>query len=1512
MAWSDEEIDAAYDYYNTQQPEDSGGSFLSRSADYLSNLSFGDVGEAAKAALIETPSGLAKGAGGLSRALAEQLPQDWRWTQDLLRGSEIIKERARNYDQMAMSDVPENARGLAEFGAGVTQMIPALMSGPFALPMFGMDAFGRTYEDARDAGRGTRDSLKAGATQGALTAALMKIPLKAISRGEGLLGKTLSGASAGALLTPMMEGQNAIRETMVNDTEGPTLGEFLQSINPLSADGAEKYATNAATMAMLGPIHSAINKAGGVYDAARGRGRSSEKGPSQALESLDDLIQQGPPPVDSTGATPGFAPFAKGGWGAEIGQDFLLPRDARNKYQKPLPPTPGDIPVGPGESGFARVQGAKINERNIPDGYGRPIQGMPADVMEMGQRPGYQDPLAIETNRVDPALLDGPPAREALPPGVERALLEAPKGRVPDEQVINQERVIFGESPELAQSRVSFVNDKFNKQYDGERAALAQLEAQRAQPATLQDRIAQIFGRPMEGGGLLEPINLGTVGGAIPMGQRPGYADPLAIESNLQGQLAIGGPAPSQQAALPDPQTKLLDAPAGRVTEDKVIPMGQTIYGGPPTQEPRAQKVFNGPIAEPGKLTAATVEESKATEAKRGRIPKSKTPSAVSPEMRAVEESKKKSENSSSSVGSKPRLAKAPNPEAGVLRVGEIADTILDGTKSLFENIGLGGKEIKKLPPGERFMSGRMGLQVLPREAIAVGRNILTYPKTLADKFPEFKPLYETGQKRIRMEQRSASEINDYLKPYWKIAGNEQLRKPVDHLLQKHREQARQIRVAGGDPPHQMFADEVAQRLTPEQQEAYKGVRLAMQKGADKIAEALAVDAYKIKDPAAKQEYIDDVNEYVDALRSGYYVPFSRYGKGFEVASVDAQGNTLYKSFFDSRSAALKAAKKQRSLGDQRKVTVAERAQITQDAFDQFPAALVGEKGAFDAEKYTKQAKDRVPGGFTRHLIRAALTPGYEQNLVRSIADYSLALSRWHARRMTLPEFDTALSSIDPQEQPQLRAKAIQFKDSLDKSLPLAAALGNASNFMNLAGTASSGIQNLTQTLTTTLPEILKYEKNPARVASLMSKSWKVGWEYVSDKLTGSARFIDPELRAGLDRALADGVVEAQAMNDLRRMRKGAQLAGAGSKAFDGLMKFFTVPEAVNRATAFAAGWEIAKSKGLPKEQWTKFAEDFVDETQFVTNRGNQPLVAQNVIGKVLLQYKTSYLGNMLRYLRKNATWQTRSTFATSIGVSYLMAGYAAIPFAKEVVEILKRFGVDAVGAARDMMSKPWSDFVLKGIQPFGVNLTSSAGIEVVPVSGDLSKTEGLFASLFGPSYSSFVDKPLKALDLYNQGKTRLAVEQIVPRFARGPLLAERAAREGKLLDARGNNLLDNPTNTELIQMALGFNPSRKADSQMAIRRLYEMLTRSQKQGEDLKDQFVTALRNKDINEARKIMAEAILRNSQADLPSEKIKMTSRSVAERLKSQERGILNEIPRDLVPEAMKILREETSRR
>lgn len=736
----------------------------------------------------------------------------------------------------------------------------------------------------------------------------------------------------------------------------------------------------------------------------------------------------------------------------------------------------------------------------------------------------------------------------------------------------------------------------------------------------------------------------------------------------------------------------------------------------------------------------------------------------------------------------------------------------------------------------------------------------IQFPHTLAKQQPKFKPIYERGLEFVADVDRRIGGYAEILTPYLNV--DNKSKAIIDEIkLEEHIER--------NDIPYSDI--ELAQRLNPEELEAYNAYTTTMVKAADDIKTHLIKMG---NDPIV-------VDEFIQRLSPTTYAPLKRHGDYF-VAVKDRRGEVIhYQHYKNKKSMRADAIKfKGKGLVETGKVK-----KVSDEVINEVPVNILSFLGEVDKKTGAEISKlygDVLQKGFPKHLIESKKTPGFDSNLAAPTSEYLMGISKWIARREARVDFAQQLSNIDPKVESNLFTESKKYIDYVTGSTNELSKFRQWMFRYYLGGNVKSALVNATQTLTSTFPVLSKYTSNP---------SIKIGKAInIANKSLANINKTDQDLADALRQGIFDGVINEQMVTMLR----GEAFRGMDLNKLDNALSFFfNHVETFNRKVAFIAAYKSGRDGvrikdfdgkkrkvKLSHEEAIKFGEDFVRETQFEYSKADRPPIAR---GKAAPAFTFRiFAGNYMSMLKNFLGEREFGAMARSLGIMLALGGVKAIPGAKDLVKVLELFGYDPDKVVRDTTGK-YGDLALHGVlAPFGVDISGAIGaMEVVP--NDIQ--QGAWPAVASIILGVPTDLPKRisrsiyfAKDLRDPWR---AVEAIMPEAVRNPMVAARWYKEGAARTPLGEPIAD-PKAFDIVLKALSIQPTMltKAYEREHSERL--LTDRARESSANISFRIARAIFNEDDQGLEDIFKSISEHNENVDSPEEFIIVNEQSVKQAL------------------------------
>lgn len=746
------------------------------------------------------------------------------------------------------------------------------------------------------------------------------------------------------------------------------------------------------------------------------------------------------------------------------------------------------------------------------------------------------------------------------------------------------------------------------------------------------------------------------------------------------------------------------------------------------------------------------------------------------------------------------------NDEGGYFRPGEIIETPVavfnkakEAVDSVFNRVGdsFGNQDlqpstdplmkVERLSSSENYFRGAVkavkdtidplidkdykGLYNYASPFLGWVRKNFTMPKTLADKFPDFKPTYEAGQNQIARLSSNSTEFMKGIKDYSMLSKAD--RDIVTSAMAMNRLQY----LREGKFFKETYDNWIKAGLTPDQANAAIALRNTLNLAIDKIEEAKIANIDPNVTEATRLAKIQEIKQEVSAMRHTNYFPLTRQGK-YVLYADNVNGERYYEMFNDKS----KLEKKQKEFKDQGILST---------------IAFADEDASID------------------HMIRAQGVAGFDTDYNRSLGEYFSNIARWNSKSLGAVEFREALKQIKEKDV-GLRNYAEKFRRDLNTTNPqIVNAIRSIVVTKALSNPMTAAV-NLTQPLITTYPETVKY-LGTAKAIKTFHKSALQQSEYLISKKKFNAKY--KELGQAIEEAKAKGILSGNALQMIHEMSEGKKnfVTDSLENISDLLLKPFAASEQISRGHAFITGWNIAESMGKTNyADKFNFASNFSDTTQFNTNKANRPQLARGW-GALPATFKL-FEGNLLRTMRNNFRGDARAKMAglQQLGIMVALGGARAIPLTSSLFALLASMGVDVEGEAKRLSKKLtdstwWADLITEGIPTLlGFNIKGNLmSSNIMPASAEPEAIASTIGKLFIGSSWQLGEDAINAIKFASQGNYSKAASKVLPRAIANVVDASRWYTQGRVDDSKGRVIIDNPTLGEVIGKMAGMTPTR-------------------------------------------------------------------------------------------------------
>jgi proteasome lid subunit RPN8/RPN11 len=634
--------------------------------------------------------------------------------------------------------------------------------------------------------------------------------------------------------------------------------------------------------------------------------------------------------------------------------------------------------------------------------------------------------------------------------------------------------------------------------------------------------------------------------------------------------------------------------------------------------------------------------------------------------------------------------------------------------------------------------------------------------------------------------------------------------------------------------------------------EAYKLVREAVKGRLDAIETALegqpnqhTPDLMQRRTELRKiQTELAEKAQRIADLKAKGYAPLMRFGP-YAVDVTNADGQRMFFGLYESQAAANQAARNFKGDGNQVRQSVMPQSDfealkgISPETAMLFAEMLGVEKN----EAMQTWLKNAVAeqSALKRHIRRKGIE-GFDEDGGRVLAAFLMSNARAASRALHATRMADAVENV---RQGDVKDEARALVEYVNNPKEEAQAIRSLLFVQYIGGSIASAIVNLTQTLVQTLPYLSQYGgavKAGARISSAMKQA-------VAGKIA------DKELAAAVARAEKDGVIKPQEVFQLQAEASrslGSNLYARSLLAAWGSM--FQLAEQFNRRTAFIAAFNTAREQGIADP--FAFAENAVDETQSVFNKGNRPTWARGAVGATLFTFKTFTI-QYIEFLKRLATAgepdsperkQGQRAAAVALLMLVMLSGLKGIPFSEDAEDIIDSVA-QALGynwvtdAQRDrwldsMLGETLSDIVQHGF----------SGVPGVPF--DVSQRLGMANLLPGTGIlkQSETNKQNQVLEVFGVAGSavRDATQgQFLPVAIRNLMIGLDTYETGMYRDRRGRNVTEADALDAALK-AIGLQPSVVAGAQRDIGRQIQQRALYQAVKEEITDAMAQARFNND------------------------------------------------------------------
>jgi hypothetical protein len=661
--------------------------------------------------------------------------------------------------------------------------------------------------------------------------------------------------------------------------------------------------------------------------------------------------------------------------------------------------------------------------------------------------------------------------------------------------------------------------------------------------------------------------------------------------------------------------------------------------------------------------------------------------------------------------------------------------------------------------------------------------------------------------------------------------------------------------------------------------------------------QAETVKAMRATTEKALKDITDKVDR-IDSLKEAGYAPLMRFGQ-YTVDVLNKDGKRVFFGMYESQMAANMAARKFREQGLMVQQGVQSKREfemlkgLSPETAKLF-AELLGVEQNEAMQEWLKNAVAEQ-SALKRHIRRKGIE-GFDDDASRVVAAFLTSNARAASRALHSQRAQEAVENVRAGD---VKDEAIALADYVNNPVEEAQAIRSLLFVQHIGGSVASAAVNLTQTFVQTFPYLAQYggaAKAGKRIGAAMKEA------------LGK---IDPqsELGKALKRAEDDGVIKPQEVFQLQA--EASRTLGSNiyvRKVLAAWGALFQLAEQYNRRVAFIASFKTAQDEGIADP--FAFAENAVDETQSVFNKGNRPNWSRGAVGATLFTFKTFTI-QYIEFLSRLPMEQR----LLALAVLVMLSGARGLPFAEDAEDI-----VDTVAqnmgynwTTKDNVNRwlvrelgqGWADFIQQGFSGIsGVPLDVSQRLgmaDLLPGTGVLkpseTRKEDQVLEVFGVA-GSLVRDTLKATPKLLSGDVQGAVEAGGPVAIRNVAKAVDMYDMGMYRDTRGRKIVETDA-VDAILKGVGFQPSNVARETRAVSREYEKTALYRKVRNDITERMALGRFEGDrekMQEAREALARWNEQN-----PDTKIEIDGNAVLRRVremrKDRRERFIDSAPRDI---------------
>jgi len=701
-------------------------------------------------------------------------------------------------------------------------------------------------------------------------------------------------------------------------------------------------------------------------------------------------------------------------------------------------------------------------------------------------------------------------------------------------------------------------------------------------------------------------------------------------------------------------------------------------------------------------------------------------------------------------------------------------------------------------------------------------------------------------------------------------------------------------KAAASDSPLQVL--QIAGRALDQQADVLRKQLATLKKQMDEDYADGMTSAYTLAQDALKKiesikERMDEKYERVRQLKAEGYAPLMRFGR-YAVDVLDADGNRAFFGLYESQYEANRAARRfaEQGLRVSQSVKSAKEFEMLKGISPETAmlfADLLGVEKDAAMQKWLQNALAEQ-SALKRHIRRKGIA-GFDDDAGRVVAAFLTSNSRAASRALHGLRIQESVENVRAGD---VKDEAIKLADYVNNPVEEAQAVRSLLFVNYIGGSVASALVNLTQTVVQTFPYLAQYggaRKGASRVTAAMKLAM--------------GKIEDAELAEAVKRAEADGVIKPQEVFQLQA--EASRTLGSDIRVRAALSlwgSFFQMAEQFNRRVAFIAAYQTAKQEGIRNP--FAFAENAVDETQGVFNKGNRPDWARGAVGATIFTFRTFTI-QYVEFLKRLPPKER----ALALGVLVLLAGFRGLPFAEDAEDIIdtaaQAMGYNFTTKAQmdrflvSTLGQPFADFLQRGASGTGMlpfDVSQRLGMaDLLPATGVLKASE------------TRKDEQILEVLGVTGGFIRDALKgEVRPIALRNAAKGIEMYDRGIYTDTRGRKVMDvGPVDAAM--KAIGLQPAGVAAESRKAGSVYEMRALFTKVKSEISEQM--ALGQFENDQAKIQKARDRLADWNAKNPDAQIRLNGQAIRRRVtemrKDRSERLLKTTPKELRAQAREVL-------